>query len=326
MQALVTILTPVYNGGAYLRECIESVLAQDYENWQYIIVDNCSTDDTAHIAQSYARRDGRIRHSRNKAFLSMPQNFNNAFSMVSAASRYCKIVCADDWLFPRCLGRMLAFAQAHPSVGIVACYQQSGRHVRWAELPPTTTVLTGREACRLVLMEGAQIFPAPTAALYRSDLVLGEKPFFPNDRPHSDTSACFEHLANCDFGILHEVLAEERVHDGQITSQIAGVDAGNAAYVELLLEYGPRYLQDDELTTRRASVLEEYYLSLGRGLLRLRGREYWSFHRRRLAEIGLPMQRWRIAASAIKVAAAHFKAPAATLPKRGTGFQHRARR
>ena len=46
----VMVLTPVYNGAAYLRECIESVLAQDYQNWEYLIVDNCSTDGCPEIA------------------------------------------------------------------------------------------------------------------------------------------------------------------------------------------------------------------------------------------------------------------------------------
>ena len=45
-QPLVSVVTPVYNGQAYLAECIESVLAQSYSNWQYTVVNNCSTDAT----------------------------------------------------------------------------------------------------------------------------------------------------------------------------------------------------------------------------------------------------------------------------------------
>jgi glycosyltransferase involved in cell wall biosynthesis len=168
---LVTVLTPVYNGAEFLRECIESVLAQDYQAWEYIIVNNRSTDETLSIAESYAAKDARIRVTTNTEFLSMPQNFNHAFGMVSPRSRYFKVVCADDWIDPRFLSKMVGFAEDHPSVGIVSCHQQSGCQVRWAVLPPSTNVLSGRDACRMVLLQCAAIFPAPTAALYRTSLL-----------------------------------------------------------------------------------------------------------------------------------------------------------
>jgi len=53
---LVSVVTPVYNGGVYLAECIESVLEQTYDRREYIIVNNCSTDNTATIAGPYAAR------------------------------------------------------------------------------------------------------------------------------------------------------------------------------------------------------------------------------------------------------------------------------
>ena len=62
---LVSVVTPVYNGETTLCECIESVLAQTYPNWNYVIVDNCSTDRTHDIAQEYAVKDARIRVHRN---------------------------------------------------------------------------------------------------------------------------------------------------------------------------------------------------------------------------------------------------------------------
>ena len=63
---LVSVVTPVYNGEEHLRECVESVLRQTYENWEYVIVDNCSTDGTAEIAAEYATPTTRIRHERHE--------------------------------------------------------------------------------------------------------------------------------------------------------------------------------------------------------------------------------------------------------------------
>ena len=322
-QPFVTILTPVFNGAEFLRECIESVLAQEYQHWEYVIVNNRSTDDTLAIAESCAAKDHRIRVTTNTAFLSMPQNFNNALGMVSPRSRYFKVVCADDWIYPECLSKMVYFAEQNASVGIVSCYQQSGNQLRWAELPRSTGVLSGREACRLVLLQGFKILPAPTAALYRTSLLARGQPFFPNDQPHTDTSACFEHLYDVDFGIVHEVLAVERVHEGQITSQIAAVAAGDMAYVEALLHYGPRYLSPEEFSVRRDEVLDAYYQGLGRAVLNLRDRGFWAFQRARLAELGLALNRQRVAAASVKVAWAQIKQPAAALRKARAVIQRR---
>src|SRR5438045_9676799 len=105
---LVTVVTPVYNGAEYLQECIESVLAQTYTRWSYVIVDNASTDQTREIANAYAARDPRIRVLRNERFVRAIENYNIAFRQVAVDAAYCKVVAADDWLFPECLERMVA--------------------------------------------------------------------------------------------------------------------------------------------------------------------------------------------------------------------------
>ncbi len=57
---LVCVLTPVYNGADFIEQCIESVLAQSFTNYEYIIINNCSTDNTLEIARRYAAKDSRI--------------------------------------------------------------------------------------------------------------------------------------------------------------------------------------------------------------------------------------------------------------------------
>src|SRR5262245_33791133 len=123
---LVSVVTPVYNAAEYLQECIESVRAQTYQNWDYTIVDNCSTDGSAAIARRYAAMDSRIRVCRNAHFLPAIPNHNAALREISTASKYCKVVFGDDWLFPECLQRMVVVAEAHPSVGIVGAYCLEG--------------------------------------------------------------------------------------------------------------------------------------------------------------------------------------------------------
>ena len=71
---LVTVLTPTYNMGPYLAECIESVLKSTYENFEYIIVNNCSTDKSGEIARGYAAKDRRIKVHDNGQFLRVIPN------------------------------------------------------------------------------------------------------------------------------------------------------------------------------------------------------------------------------------------------------------
>ena len=113
-QPLVSVVTPFYNTEPYLEECIESVLAQRYENFEYILANNCSTDRSRDIAQKYASRDKRVKLIDNERFLTQAQNYNNALRHISPYSKYCKVVQADDWIFPECLSSMVGLAEAHP--------------------------------------------------------------------------------------------------------------------------------------------------------------------------------------------------------------------
>src|ERR1051325_1450953 len=133
-QPLVSILTPVYNGDKYLVECIESVLNQTYQNFEYIIVNNCSKDNTLAIAQEYAKKDKRVRVHDNTDFVPVIANHNIAFGQISPEAKYCKVVSGDDWIFPTCIERLVEFAEANPSAGYINCYQFSGDHILWQVL------------------------------------------------------------------------------------------------------------------------------------------------------------------------------------------------
>ena len=67
MIPLVSVITPCYNGANYIAACIESVLAQTLVNWEMLIVDDCSTDNSAEIILSYVKKDTRIRFFQTKS-------------------------------------------------------------------------------------------------------------------------------------------------------------------------------------------------------------------------------------------------------------------
>jgi glycosyltransferase involved in cell wall biosynthesis len=220
---LVSVLTPVFNGARYLAECIDSVRSQHHASWEYVIVDNRSTDGTSDIAARYAAMDSRIRVVRNREFVGLFENHNIALAQISPRSEYCKVVPADDWITPDCLARLVRLAEEHPRVGIVGSYQLRARDVRWRGLPPDTGVISGREVCRRSLLGELDVFGSTTSTLYRSSLVRAQ-PFFPHSRPHADTSVCYRDLSRCDFGFVHAVLSGERVHAARASTRTERLD------------------------------------------------------------------------------------------------------
>ncbi len=321
-EPLVSVLTPVYNGGRYLRECIESVLAQTYSNWDYTIVDNHSTDDTLQIAEEYAARDARNRVVSNPRLLDVIANHNVAFRLISPRSKYCKVVSGDDWIFPECLRRLVGVAEANPSVGLVGSYQLSGAGknwrawgVRWTELPYPSTVVPGAEVCRMQMLTGLYVFGTPTSLLYRSDLVRAHESFYPNPTGEADTSCCYRCLQTSDFGFVHQVLSYERIHEQTVSAESRSLNAYKSSRLADLVEYGPSFLTPTEMRARTEEVLDDYYKYLAESALRFRDTIFWAYHKRRLKECGYPFSYARYAKALSAMAVGLGLNPLSTLER-----------
>jgi glycosyltransferase involved in cell wall biosynthesis len=295
---LVSVVTPVYNGERYLCQCIESVLAQTYTDWDYVIVNNCSTDRTLDIAHDYAARDSRIRVQSNETFVRVIANYNIALRQISPESKYCKVVAADDWFFPECLEKMVRLAEEYPSVAVVGAYALTGSRVLWQGLPYPSTVVRGRELCRSRLLGGPYVFGTPTTVLLRSDIVRSRHAFYNESNLHSDSEACFEFLEQDDFGFVHQILTFQGVQENSLTSFSQSFQTYLPWILYELVKYGPKYLDGEELKYRIRQHLREYYRYLGRQVYRRRGREFWDFHRGKLVSIGYPLNVTLVAASA----------------------------
>ena len=170
-EPLVSIVTPVFNGEPYLDECIQSVLAQKYKNWEYIILNNCSTDGSLAIAEKYSKKDARIKVHNTRQLLPMLKNHNHALRQISPASKYCKVVHADDLLFPECLERMVSLAEVFPTAGVIGSYCLWGNRVVSDGLPYSENFLSGKDICRLTLLDKIFVFWSPSSILILSDLI-----------------------------------------------------------------------------------------------------------------------------------------------------------
>jgi len=283
---LVSVVTPFYNTADYLAQCIESVLTQTYPRFEYLLVDNQSTDGSAAIAASYAQRDKRVRVVRNRDFVGQIANYNGALRQASPGAKYVKLVQADDIIFPECLERMVAVAEAHPSAAIISSYFLMGSCLSGSGISWPTECISGREACRLQLLDKCFIFGSPTTLLYRADIVAKRQPFFCETSLHDDTDMCYEVLANEDFGFVHQVLSYTRVGNGGVLTEIESFHWRVLDSYLALRQHGARYLSPEELESTLQPVRTEYLRILGEASVLGREEAFWNYHRRGLATIG----------------------------------------
>ncbi len=288
-QSLVSVLTPVYNCEEYLAECIESVLAQTYQNWEYCIVNNCSTDRSLEIAESYAKKDKRIRIHTNQEFVSCDANGNIAMRQISMGSKYCKVVYADDWIFPECVMKMVELAEAHPTVAIVGAYWLGGTKVKGVGLPYTDTVIPGRDICRQTLLGNLYVFGTPTAILFRSDLVRAVDSFYDESNTHCDSEVCLKILSSWDFGFVHQVLTYIRKREGSEIAFCKRYNTFAPNRIDRLLKFGPAVLSPGELEACLKRYLAAYYRYLAISVFARREKAFWVFHREKMQNIGYPL-------------------------------------
>ena len=141
MKDVISVIVPVYNVAAYLPECLDSILSQDYDKLEVILIDDGSTDDSGAICDDYARRDSRIRviHQKNGGAAAA----KNA-GLRAATGEYLSFADSDDFLEPGAYAYMLALLKENDA-DIVRCAFQNRFRTR------TEQWLAGEDRC---VMEG----------------------------------------------------------------------------------------------------------------------------------------------------------------------------
>ncbi len=206
------------------------------------------------------------------------------------------MLCADDWLFPECLERMVARAEANPSVGIVGAYRLDEDRVNLDGIRVDREVVPGRELGHDSLMGGFPfVFGSPTSTMIRADLVRSRTRFYNEANLHSDVEACYDLLRTSDFGFVHQVLTFTRRHNESNTSYARRLHTYLPAQIGVLVRYGPDYLTPDEYERRVAVMLFFYLRWLAGHPLRLRDPETRAYHARSLEEILAGVSRSQVA-------------------------------
>jgi glycosyltransferase involved in cell wall biosynthesis len=115
----VSVIMSVYNGLPYVRETVDSIAAQTFQDWEMVINDNASEDGTKEYLEQRARDDPRIRFFPSAVNLGCADGYNRAFA--ESRGRWIAIIDADDRALPKRLERQLAFVAQYPDIKVASC-------------------------------------------------------------------------------------------------------------------------------------------------------------------------------------------------------------
>ena len=234
----VSVCIPTYNYARFLPEAIESILNQSFADFELLIIDDCSTDDTAAVVQGYAARDARIRFSVNSPNLGMVNNWN--LCLRQARGEFVKFVFGDDLLTSReALRKMLAPLIADSSISLVASARNivdpESKVIRTRSSFGKTTVIAGDEAIRRCLLEQKNLIGEPTVVMFRKKDT--ERGFNKDYRQIVDLEMWYHLLEQGALAYLNEPLCAFRCHPDQQTEHNSRSNATLNDTTLLLKEY-----------------------------------------------------------------------------------------
>ncbi len=133
----VTILMSVYNGEKFLKETLESILSQTFSNFEFIIIDDASTDKTASILKEYTKKDNRIRIIKNKKNIGLTRSLNKGIK--SSQGKYIARIDAGDIALPVRIEKQIKFMKDNKEIGLLGTnyfeVNKKGKIIREISLP-----------------------------------------------------------------------------------------------------------------------------------------------------------------------------------------------
>ncbi len=204
----VTVLMPVYNAAAYLPGAIDSILAQTFGDFEFLAIDDGSTDASPQILAAYAERDPRIRLVRNAANMGLARSLNRGLGL--ARGNYIARMDADDISMPDRLAQQLAFMESHPPVGVCGAWVQKIGQRGGVERYPTDNV---NIRCHLLFKD---VLAHPTVMMRRTLFTRHGLAYDRVYEPADDYDLWVRATQHTDLANIPRVLLHYRMHEQQV--------------------------------------------------------------------------------------------------------------
>ncbi len=207
----VSVIMPVYNSKTYLRESIESIINQSYQNWEMIIINECdSNDGSKNIILEYAKKDIRIILIQNNIKLGLAESLNIGIRL--AQGKYVARMDADDLSHPNRLEKQVKLMNDNPNIGICGTYQRHfGSDINWIHKPPITI-----EECRANLLFDCDL--CHSTLMLRKDAIIKYNLFYDKNYLAEDFELWTRAVTVTDIINIPEILGEYRWGSGNITA------------------------------------------------------------------------------------------------------------
>lgn len=215
---LVSVLIPTYNYARFLDEAIQSVFGQSYQNFELIIVDNNSTDNTTEIVSKYLN-DPRVSFYKNKKNLGLVGNWNKCLEY--AKGTYIKFLLADDKFAPTVLEEMVSVMRRYPNVVLVTSNSEMFGSRSKLRISNFIGLQKGRELIYNCLKEGSgNLIGEPTTVMIRKSTLDEVGKFNAEYACLVDFNFWLRLLNHGDAYFIAKSLSYFRVHNDQFSSKL----------------------------------------------------------------------------------------------------------
>ena len=220
MKPTVTFVVPCYKLGHLLKECVDSILSQTYTDFEVLIMDDCSPDQTPEVARSF--QDRRVRHVRNEPNLGHLANYNKGIAM--AQGKYVWLISADDRVLrPDVLQKYVAALDTHMNVGYVCSSAVEIRNgqdtsvVAYSAQNDRDTIYTGHQFLQKLLYSNSVV--AASAMVRKS--CYDRLGVFPLDLPYAgDWYLWCLFALHYDVAYVSEPSVAYRIHERSMTESL----------------------------------------------------------------------------------------------------------
>lgn len=285
----VAVITPIYNGAAYLREAMAAVQSQTYANLTHFVLDNASTDATPQIIEEFSGSRVPVLVARNEQLLPQCRNWNEAVAQGGKGTAYFRILCADDEMPPESIEKMVSLAESHPDINVVASLRETSDGMEDFGWDKNISTFDGKDAIAECLLNGNGL--APPHVLYRTAATERRQFLFDESTLSFDTDAVFYLLSlpNAKLGFLHEPLAFTRRHNDSVTE--SEVNATHTDYFDwhvLVDRYGPVALGATAFAETKRSYRRHYLRRMAYWRIKDRNTKAFGWHMAQLRSCGQP--------------------------------------